>query len=218
MIKKLGRGGIFLSCNKYPDCEGARTIDGDALKDDEPIGLHPDTNEPVFVRNGRFGPYVQLGETPDKKDKSKKALKPRRASVPQGVKLDEITLAEAVRWLLLPRELGEHPDTKEPIIANTGQYGPYIGHTGDFRSLKGDDDPYTITFERAVEILKEPKRLRKGESLVKAVGIHPKTRKMINVYKSKSGHYLRKGFKRINLPDDLDFDKFTVADATSYLK
>jgi DNA topoisomerase-1 len=215
MVRKLGRNGTFLSCERYPDCEGARLIDGSEIKDDEPIGTHEETGLPIFVLNGRFGPYAQLGPTPEKGDK--KAPKPKRASLPKDVSPDDVDVKLATKLLLLPRELGEHPKTGEPVIANTGQYGPYIGHAGDFRSLK-KDDPYTITFERALEILAEPKQLRKGEKLVKEVGIHPKTRKLINVYESKSGRYLRKGFKRINLPDDLDLKKFTVEDAVEWLK
>ena len=215
MVVKLGRNGKFLSCIDFPECTGARLIDGTEVKEDEPIGDHPETGEPIYVLNGRFGPYVQLGKTPEK---GSKEPKPRRATLPKDKKPEEVTVEEAVKYLLLPRELGEHPKTGEPVIANTGQYGPYIGHAGDFRSLKGDDDPYTITFDRAMEILSEPKRLRKGEKLVKEVGIHPKTRKLINVYESKSGKYLRKGFKRINLPDDIDLDKFTIEDAVKLLK
>jgi DNA topoisomerase-1 len=225
MVVKLGRGGTFLSCSRFPDCDGARMIDGSELKDDEPIGTHPETGEPIFVLTGRFGPYVQLGETPATKDENGKTIpvkkrgpKPRRASIPKDKNPSEVTLEEAVRYLLLPRELGEHPETGEPIIANAGQYGPYIAHAGDNRSLKGDDNPYDITLERALTILKEPKRLRKGEALVCEVGIHPKTRKMINVYESKSGKYLRKGFKRISLPDSQDPKKLTVEEAVELLK
>ncbi len=216
MVIKLGRGGKFLSCGRYPDCEGARTITGAELAGDEPLGNHPETGEPIFVLEGRFGPYVQLGETPDKKDK--KAPKPRRASLPATVKPEEVTLEEAVKFLLLPRELGPHPETGEPVIANSGQFGPYIVHAGDFRSLKGTDNPYDITFKRAMTILAEPKQGRKGEKMVKALGIHPKTRKMINVFESKSGRYLRKGFKRISLPDNADLEKFTIEDAIALLK
>jgi DNA topoisomerase-1 len=216
MVKKLGRNGTFLSCERFPDCEGARLIDGGEIKEGEPLGTHPETGEPIFVLNGRFGPYVQQGETPEKGTKG--AQKPKRASLPKGRAPEDVTLEEALHLLILPRELGTHPETGEPIIANTGQYGPYIGHAGDFRSLKSPDDPYTITFERALAILKEPKKMRKGETLVKEVGVHPKTRKLINVYESKSGRYLRKGFKRINLPDDLNLDTFTVEDAVEYLK
>ncbi len=217
MVRKLGRNGTFLSCDRFPDCNGARMIDGSEIKEDEPIGNHPETGDPIFVMNGRFGPYVQLGATPEKV-KGKKQEKPKRASIPADVKSEDVTLDLAVKYLLLPRELGEHTTTGEPVIANTGQYGPYIGHAGDFRSLKGDDDPYTITFERALEILQEPKQLRKGETLCKELGIHPRTRKLVNVYKSKSGKYLRKGFKRINIPDSVDMKKFTIEDAIEMLK
>lgn len=216
MVKKLGRNGTFLSCERFPDCEGARLIDGSEIKAGEPLGTHPETGEPIFVLNGRFGPYVQQGETPEKGAKG--VPKPKRASLPKGMAPEDVTLEQALHFLILPRELGTHPDTGEPVIANTGQYGPYIGHAGDFRSLKTPDDPYTITFARALAILKEPKKMRKGETLVKEVGVHPKTRKLINVYESKSGRYLRKGFKRINLPDDLNLDSFTVEDAVEYLK
>ncbi|MEZ4200676.1 MAG: topoisomerase C-terminal repeat-containing protein, partial [Candidatus Paceibacterota bacterium] len=216
MVIKLGRAGTFLSCSTFPDCDGARMIDGKELKDDEPIGKHPETDEPIYVLHGRFGPYVQLGATPEKGDK--KAPKPRRASIPKEVNPEDVTVEMATQYLLLPRELGEHPKTGEPVIANTGQYGPYIGHAGDFRSLKGEDNPYDITFDRAMEILSEPKQLRKGESLVKEVGIHPKTRKLINIYESKSGKYLKKGWKRISIPDSVDIEKFTVEDAVELLK
>lgn len=215
MVRKLSRNGTFLSCSTFPDCNGARLIDGTELKDDEPIGEHPDTGEPVFVLNGRFGPYVQMGKTPEKGDK--KAPKPKRAALPAGVEKDSVTLKDAVKYLTLPRELGEHPDTGEPVMANTGQYGPYVAHAGDFRSLK-KDDPYAITLERALEIFKEPKKLRKGETLVKELGVHPTTRKMVNVYESKSGKYLRKGFKRISVPDNIDIKKFTLENAVELLK
>lgn len=225
MVVKLGRTGKFLSCSRFPDCNGALTMEGKEIGNEEPLGTHPETGENIYLLEGRFGPYVQLGETPATKDENgktipvaKRAPKPKRASLPKDKKPEDVTLQDAVHYLILPRELGEHPKTGEPIIANTGQYGPYIGHAGDFRSLKGADNPYDITLERALAILQEPKQLRKGEKLLKEVGIHPKTRKLINVYESKSGRYLRKGFKRINLPDDLDIEKFSIEDAVEYLK
>ncbi|MEN9921738.1 MAG: topoisomerase [Candidatus Parcubacteria bacterium] len=216
MVKKLGRNGTFLSCSTFPDCTGARLIDGSEVKPDAPIGNHPETGEPIFVMNGRFGPYVQLGATPEK-IKGKKQPTPKRASLPANIKPEDVTLDEAVKYLLLPRGLGIHPKTEEPILANTGQFGPYIAHAGDFRSLKGTDDPYTITLERAMEILSEPKQLRKGEKLLKELGIHPKTRKLVNVYESKSGRYLKKGFKRIGIPDNIKTEDLTLETAISLL-
>lgn len=214
MVIKLGKNGKFLSCSDFPKCTGARLIDGSEIKED-PIGNDPVTGLPVFVLTGKFGPYVQLGETPDKKDK--KAEKPKRASLPKGKSPEAVTLEEAMHYLALPRELGKHPETNEPVIANIGRFGPYIGHNGDFRSLKGADDPYEITFDRALEILKQPKGTRKGEKVVKELGLHPKTKKAIRVLESKSGKFIRKGFKRISLPSDVDLDKFTIDDAVALL-
>jgi len=219
MDKKLGKNGTFLSCSRFPDCTGARIIDGTIPKPDAPIGNDPETGLPVFVMTGKFGPYVQLGEIPEKV-KGKKQEKPRRASLPAGIKVDDVTLDEAVRFLLLPRELGDHPATGEPIVANSGQYGPYIAHAGDFRSLKDPkkDNPYDITYERAMEIFSEPKQMRKGETLCKELGLNPKTKKLVNVYESKSGRYLRKGFKRIGIPDDIDNKDITLELALELLK
>lgn len=216
MVIKLGRGGKFLSCSTFPDCDGARMIDGTELKDDEPIGNHPETGEPVFVLTGRFGPYVQLGATPEKGDK--KAPKPKRAALPADKDKEDVTLEDAVKYLLLPRELGNHPDTGEPVIANTGRFGPYIVHAGDYRSLKGKDNPYDITFRRAMKILREPKPGRKGEKIVKELGVNPETKKLINVYESKSGQYLRKGFKRVMLPEGSKLENFEMQDAINLLK
>lgn len=218
MVKKLGKNGTFLSCERFPDCNGARLIDGSEAKPDAPIGNHPETGEPIFVMNGKYGPYVQLGATPEK-IKGKKQPAPKRSSLPAGVKPEDVTLADAVRYLLLPRELGNHPTTQEPIIANAGQFGPYIAHAGDFRSLKDPkDNPYEITFKRALEILAEPKQMRKGEKLIAELGLNPKTKKLVNVYESKSGRYLKKGFKRIGIPDNIKTEDITIDLAMELLK
>lgn len=217
MIIKLGKSGTFLSCSRFPDCNGSRLIDGSELKPDAPIGTDPESGLPVFVLNGKFGPYVQLGETPEKV-KGKKAVSPKRASLPSGKKIEEVTLEDALKYLTLPRELGAHPKTGEPILANTGQYGPYLAHAGDFRSLKGEDDPYTITYERALEIYATPKQTRKGEKLIKELGVNPLTKKLINVFESKSGRYLKKGFKRISIPDTVSTEDLTLEVAIELLK
>lgn len=158
---KLGKVGKFLSCKKFPDCEGALTIDGEEWKPDEPLGDDPETGLPVLLLTGRFGPYVQLGE----KDK-KTNPKPKRASVPKEKDPSEIKLADALKYLSLPRVLGQHPDTGKDIVANNGRFGPYIAHLldekADFRSLK-EDNVYEIDLKRALAILAEPKKTRKGK-------------------------------------------------------
>ncbi len=164
MVYKLSRNGKFMSCSRFPDCTGARTEVGEVISNEpsKPIGNDPQTGEPIYVLNGRFGPYVQLGGEPGAKVK-KGQPKPKRASIPKEKPPEEVTLADALHYLALPRTLGTHPDTGKEIMANTGRFGPYIAHNiepkPDYRSLK-TDDVYTITLERALEILKEPKKTR----------------------------------------------------------
>jgi DNA topoisomerase-1 len=158
MVIKLGRSGKFISCSRYPDCEGALTIDGHEIKKDEPIGTDPSTGLPIYMLVGKYGPYVQLGDRVKGRG-SKKAPKPRMASVPKEKDLSSVTMEDALKYLSLPRELGKHPQTGETITANIGRFGPYIVHQKDFRSLK-EDDVYKIELPRALEILSEEKKKR----------------------------------------------------------
>jgi len=155
MLVKLGRGGKFLSCSRYPDCQGALTIEGVEIKDDEPIANDPETGDPIYVKTGRFGPYVQLGQ----KVKGSKT-KPRMASIPKDVDPGSVTLENALKYLSLPRTLGKHPETGQPVTANNGRFGPYVAHNGEFRSIKAPDDVYTIEFGRALELLAQEKKSR----------------------------------------------------------
>lgn len=187
MIIKLGKNGKFLSCSKYPECDGALMMDGTEIKKDEPIGTDPATGLPIFILVGKYGPYVQLGAyepkvkkiPKEKKVKRKKGdpilpeqskPKPRMASIPKGVDLSKVTLEDALKYLSLPRILGTYPATGKNITANIGRFGPYIVHDKDFRSIKAKegDDPYTITLERAIDILNKPKVLRKGRFVKKS--------------------------------------------------
>ncbi len=225
---KLGRGGVFMSCVRYPDCEGARQENGDQIKADEPLGIHPETKLPIFVRTGRYGAYVEMPleekekmneeeETTKKKKKSKKVVKEaKRASIPQGKRTSEVTLEDAVHYLSLPRELGLNPQTGMPISANTGRYGPYVAHNGEFRSIKKGSDPYTISFEEALALLNTPKAPPKGAVIVREVGKHPKTGKMITLFKSKQGFFLKKGLRRVIIPDT-DAETLTPHTAAAFL-
>jgi DNA topoisomerase-1 len=161
---KLGRGGKFLSCSRYPDCDGARSIDGTEFKKDEPIGVDPVSGLPIFVLNGRFGPYVQLGlklpkEKKVKKDESK-AVKPRMASIPKTMDPSKVTIADAMKYLSVPRKLGIDPKTGKEVTASIGRFGPYVVSDGNFRSVKVPDDVYEITLERALELLAIEKKPR----------------------------------------------------------
>ncbi len=172
---KLGRNGKFLSCSKYPDCDGALTLEGVEFKKDEPIGLDPVSGLPIFVLNGRFGPYVQLGvKLPKvKKVRAKKVknptietapapIKPRMASIPKTMDPSKVGVADAMKYLSLPRNLGVDPKTGKDVISSAGRFGPYIVSDGNYRSIKVPDDVYEITLERALEMLAIPKTVRKS--------------------------------------------------------
>jgi DNA topoisomerase-1 len=158
MEYKLSRTGRFMSCKRFPDCLGARQEDGSEIQPPTSIGKDPETGEDIFVLTGRFGPYVQIGET-----KKGSKMKPRRASIPKDKDPQSVTIEEALKYLALPRTLGAHPETGESIVANVGRFGPYIAHNTkpkpDYRSLK-TDDVYAIELPRALEILKEEKKKR----------------------------------------------------------
>lgn len=149
MVIKLGKAGKFLSCSRFPDCDGARTMDGEPVAD-VPLGVHPDEDKNIYVKNGPYGPYVQLGE--DDEDG-----KPKRVSIPDDKEPEDINMDLALKYLSIPRELGNHPETDKEITASIGPYGPYIKHGDDFQSLKKYDDVnvYDVTLEQAVEIIDE---------------------------------------------------------------
>src|SRR3989338_7628177 len=162
MTIKLGRGGKFMSCENYPECNGSRRIDGSVVEPSKPMGTDGKTGLPIFILDGRFGHYVQLGE------KTKDNPKPRRASIPKDKDIGTITPEDALKYLSLPRILGIHPETSKEITANIGRFGPYIAHDGDFRSLK-KDDVYNIDLPRALEIFKEEKKKRGFRKFPKSV-------------------------------------------------
>ncbi len=129
------------------------------------IGTDPNTGQQVYVMNGRYGAYVQLGETPE----GKKAEKPKRASLQSGMTEASVTLEDALRLLSLPRVVGVHPDDNEPIVTNFGRFGPYVKHGDEFRSLESEDDVFNISFDAALALLRAPKQARRRPSSQKKV-------------------------------------------------
>jgi DNA topoisomerase-1 len=172
------------------------------------LGNDPATGLPVYVMDGRYGAYVQVGETPE----DKKAPKPRRASLEGNQRPDTITLEEALALLAFPRTLGTHPETGEPVLANKGKFGPYVQHQKDFRSLKKDDNPATITLARALELLAQPKAVRGQKSVLKDLG------NGIQVLDGRHGPYVTNGELNANVPDSLVPEELTVEQAMELLK
>jgi len=163
------------------------------------IGNHPDTGEPIFVLNGRYGPYVQVGErTEDNK-------KPERASLLKDMKPEEVDVDLALRLLELPRPLGEHPETGEVVRAGVGRYGPFVVHDGTFASLRKSDYVLDVELDRALELLEQKKNKKSRKSnVIKELGDHPDNGKKVRVMTGRYGPYIKYGKTNISLPDDFD--------------
>jgi len=177
-----------------------------------PLGIHQETGLPIYVLTGRFGPYVQLGEvTPDNP-------KPKRASLPKGLKPEQVTVDVATQLLSLPRLLGSHPQTGKPIQAGLGRFGPYVVCDGDFRSLTGSDDLFSITLERALELLSQPKtRGRQAAKPIKDLGSHPVDQAPIQIFSGRYGPYVKHGDLNATIPKDRDPETLTLEEALSLL-
>ncbi|MCC6695394.1 MAG: type I DNA topoisomerase [Candidatus Hydrogenedentes bacterium] len=161
----------------------------------EALGNDPETGQPIFALLGPYGPYVQLGE---KGDTNKK---PKRASLPKGMTLDQIDLPKAIRLLSLPRELGTHPERGEAVLAAVGRFGPFVKCGDEFRSLESGDDVYTITRERALELLAQPKKSRRMTKTVLAtLGADPATQKPIELCDGRYGPFVTNGEVNASLP------------------
>jgi DNA topoisomerase I len=172
------------------------------------LGPDPATGQTVYLATGRFGPYVQLGETPEKPAKGAKAVKPKRASLPGGVTEDSIDLPTALRLLSLPRTLGMHPADGREIVANNGRFGPYVKYGDEFRSLEATDDVYAITLERAVELLASPKQRRGRQSAARTVlrelGAREDGGATIKLLEGRYGPYVTDGKTNASLPKGMD--------------
>ncbi|HNM45442.1 MAG TPA: type I DNA topoisomerase [Candidatus Sumerlaeota bacterium] len=177
------------------------------------VGVDPKSGEAIYAMTGRFGAYVQVGETPE----DKKAPKPRRASLEAGQQIETVTLEEALKLLSLPRELGIHPETKNPIIANKGRFGPYVQHDKDYRSLKKEDNVYTVTFERAMELLSAPKEMRgargaSSRNVLKDFGKSPDGAS-IQALEGRYGSYVTDGKNNATIPKGESVEEMTLARA-----
>lgn len=200
------------------DAEQVTLLLKQKMEGPEKLGLHPETGEPIYVLIGAYGPYVQLGEATEENPK------PKRASLPKGKKPEDVTIEMAVGLLALPRLLGTHPETGKPIKASLGRFGPYVVHDQgkegkDYRSLKGDDGVLTVTLERALQLLSEPKATRgrrKAEPL-KELGKHPDDDELIAVYKGPYGLYVKHGKTNAGLPEGKTENDISLEEAISLI-
>lgn len=181
-------------------------------KGPQPLGTDPKTGQNIYVLSGRFGPYFQLGEV------TEEVPKPKRASLIKGMDPKTVTIHDALNMLQLPRELGKHPKTGQPILANLGRFGPYIVHepekdVKEYRSLKKEDTVFNVTLERALELLAEEKKGRRGATMVREIGPHPEDKKAIGIYDGKFGMYIKHGTTNVTLPKEVKPEDVTLEQA-----
>jgi DNA topoisomerase-1 len=173
-------------------------IDRSEVDTSRELGKDPKTGRTVLVRLGRFGPVAQIGTTEELGEE-----KPKYASLLKGQRLEAITYEEAIDLFKLPREVGTYED--KVIVAAIGRFGPYIRHDNKFVSLTGDDDPYTVVQERAIELI-EAKRKVDAEKFIKSFDENPD----VQVLNGRYGPYIKVGKKNVRIPKDKEPKDLTL--------
>jgi len=184
-----------------------------AAEGDRSIGDDPETGKPVYVKEGRFGPYVQLGDHEDGGDK------PKMASLWKSMSPDSVTLDDALMLLSFPKDLGKHPETDESITVQDGRYGPYVKMGKETRSLDNQDQLATITLDEAVAKLKEPKKGRRSgaAAVISDLGAHPSSGETIQVKTGRYGPYVTDGTVNATVPKGTDPEKIDLDKAVELL-
>ena len=243
---RIGKYGPFISDGEnrasvldqqLPDeltVEVADQILKTAAKAPESIGLHPETGEPVYLKTGPYGPYVQLGDVTEN-EKGKK-VKPKMASLLSNMTPEDIDLELAVKLLSLPRTLGTFPEgvlpkpaegettiENEKIVALNGRFGPYIKCGAETRSINLDElSPITITLEQAIAMLKEPKKRGRRAAAkpkeLKALGKHPVSEKDLKILSGKYGPYVTDGEINASIPKGTEVEEVNIELAVDLLE
>ncbi len=212
---KLGKFGAFIGCSNYPECrntmqlsDAATGATNEAAAGDGILGTDPESGHEVYLKSGRFGPYVQLGE----------ATEPKRASLPKGWTPDTLTLDRALQLLSLPRPVGNHPETGKPISAGIGRYGPFILHEGTYANLPDVEEVFTVGLNRAVDLLAEKAagggRFGKGaRGTPAAIQTFEHEAGPISVRSGRYGPYVNQGKVNATLPKELKPEDVTLEQA-----
>jgi DNA topoisomerase-1 len=215
---KAGKFGAFVGCTNYPECRYTRPLAADSeASADRVLGQDPDTGRDVIVKAGRFGPYIQLGDQKDYEE----GEKPRRAGIPKNISPADIELDLALKLLSLPREIGLHPETGQPITAGLGRFGPFVKHEKIYASLEAGDEVFNIGLNRAVTLIAEkvakgPSGRRFGADPGKPLGDHP-TLGTVAVKNGRYGAYVTAGGINATIQGEKTPDTITLAEAIALI-
>ncbi len=222
---RIGRYGPFLSNGELrtglPDMqppdemsvEAAVKLLEESTKEPETLGSDPETDQPVYLKNGRFGPYVQLGVASE-------GNKPKMASLLPNMQPEEVDLDLALRLLSMPRTVGNHPDDQKEVIATNGRFGPYVKWGEEIRSIASEQSPLEITLEQAVELLKQPKGRRRAAqaTVLREMGKHPVSEQPLVIKSGRFGPYVTDGELNASLRQGMQPETLTVDDAVELLE
>ncbi len=229
-LKNSFRGGAFIGCSNYPECKFTRPLSKakaaqqSQLAEPKLIGKHENGND-MYLKVGRFGPYIQYEIIPEvvheevkktkktRKRKVKENNNFRNISIPKGISIDSIDLERAKFLCSLPKVIGQHPDTGLDITLNSGRFGPYLKCENKSARLETSEDIFTIGLNRAVTLIAEAKPGRMSSSEIKHLGEHPEDKKPVRVMKGKFGPYIKYKSLNATIPEEKDPNEINMEDA-----
>ena len=227
-LKNSFRGGAFIGCSNYPECKFTRPLS--KIKAAEQINLAEpkfigknEMDKDIFLKNGRFGPYLQyekeLNEVEDTKKKKKKKNKKdvnqnlKNVSIPKGIDIDSIDLDRAKFLCSLPKSLGTNPENNQEILLNSGRFGPYLKCENKSARLENVEDIFTIGLNRAITLIADAKPGRISSSLIKDLGEHPEDKKPVRIMKGQYGPYIKYKSLNATIPEEKDPTEITMEEA-----
>ena len=223
---RIGRWGPFLSNGEtrasLPDgvafdeltVEKAESLLVEAAKGPASLGVDPTTNEPIYLKKGRFGPYVQRG------DMVEGGEKPKMASLLPGMQPDSVTLEISLMLLSLPRTVGKNPENEADITIQNGRFGPYIKCGTESRTIPADESPFSVNLERAIELLKQPRtrgRASNQPKTLKDLGKHPRSGESVTIKSGRYGPYVTDGTTNASLPQGAEPEALTMEQAVELM-
>jgi len=231
-LKNSFRGGAFIGCSNYPECKFTRPLSKAKaaaqaqLAEPKFIGKHENGND-IYLKNGRFGPYLQYEKIPEDIEiektskKKRKTKKPKsdvnellkNVSIPKGLELDNIDLEKAQFLCSLPKSLGINPDNQKEITLNTGRFGPYLKCENKSARIENVEEIFSIGLNRAVTLIAEAKPGRISSSMIKDLGEHPEDKKPVRIMKGQYGPYIKYKTLNATIPEEKDPTELTMEEA-----
>jgi DNA topoisomerase I len=225
-LKNSFRGGAFIGCSNYPECKFTRPLSKAKaaaqynLAEPKLLGQN-DLGKDIYLKNGRFGPYLQYEKeveiieikTKKKKKKKKENDHLKNVAIPKGIEVDNINLKQAKFLCSLPKVLGQNPDTGKDISLNSGRFGPYLKCENKSARIENVDELFTIGINRAVIMIAEAKPGRISSSMIKDLGEHPEDKKPVRIMKGQYGPYIKYKSLNATIPEEKDPSELTMEDA-----